>query len=162
MLRPRSVGSGHPGTRRASAAAALSVARGRSSGRWRLSSRSGGAALWEAPFVAAGLLRRSDTLWGSGVEPAFPALGLALRATLPEAAARQLRQDLGSRLAALSAHPRQSWQAYRLLAGRSGGDHRPAGRRLPARRPTSRPSRILPAFHVRAGACAAGGARPPG
>ena len=76
-----------------------------------------GAALWEAPFVAGGMLRRADSLWGPGVEPAYPAIGLALRATLPEERAHELRRALGASLAALSSRPRQSWEAYRLLAG---------------------------------------------
>ncbi|HZI64618.1 MAG TPA: tetratricopeptide repeat protein, partial [Thermoanaerobaculia bacterium] len=93
------------------------------------------------------------------VEPAYPALGLALRATLPEAAARELRQALGSRLAALSAQPRQSWQAYRLLAGspEATASLLAAVPGAPADVPADR---ILPAFTAELARARRGPARP--
>ncbi len=107
---------GDPGPLRALAAAELPVPAA-DAGQVARSPGAGGAAQWEVPFLAAGMLRRADSLWGPGVEPAYPAIGLALRATLPDLAARALRQAVGARLAALSVRPGQAWQAYRLLAG---------------------------------------------
>ncbi|MFP3941071.1 MAG: tetratricopeptide repeat protein [Thermoanaerobaculia bacterium] len=84
----------------------------------RSATRSLGAELdgaWLGPVLQGGLVTEAEGPWGQGIDFGCSALATAIKASLPEASARALRQRLGE---ALSDETRTgSWRTYELLEG---------------------------------------------
>ncbi|MEZ5332264.1 MAG: tetratricopeptide repeat protein [Thermoanaerobaculia bacterium] len=75
---------------------------------------------WEEIGLRAGLLRRSGSPWGLGLELACPAYGLGLAAVLDAKTRAAIRLRLGTKLA--EGEPSGgNWRIYRMLRGTAEG-----------------------------------------
>lgn len=75
---------------------------------------------WDEIGLRAGLLRRSASPWGLGLELACPAYGRGLASVLEAGTREGIRRRLGARLSA-SESPGGNWRIYRMLRGTTEG-----------------------------------------